>query len=120
MKRPIGQKSTTMNSRFGSTPKSFPVADIRMVLFDPARTTPSKSVAKKKRPEVDPRNLQGKDVDKLPFDNTNAAMLSIFRLGNRLTELRRLTQCIAPITTTTGSLGRLIQVGSINSWMPKR
>jgi len=31
-------------------------------------------------------------------------MLSIFRLGNRLTELRRLTQCIAPITTTTGSL----------------
>jgi hypothetical protein len=24
-----------MNSRFGSTPKSFPVADIGMVLFDP-------------------------------------------------------------------------------------
>jgi len=51
----LAKKVRAMNSRFGSTlpspPKSFPVADICMVLLDPTRTTPSKSVSKKKRPE---------------------------------------------------------------------
>jgi len=55
MKRPIGQKSAshefTIWFHAAITPKSFPVADIRMVLLDATRTTPSQSVSKKKRPE---------------------------------------------------------------------